>query len=182
MADDLHIRVGGIWKSIDDCQIKVAGAWKQPDSVHVRVGGVWKQVWAGVAYALSGHTGNAFSFGSNATAYYKVSFNGNCYRQSNNNAQVQINTATNWVRPTSAAPGSSRVQYHSLTGDTGNFVGWGLASTYYALTSTRQCYVYDSSPTAGGRSCTFTAVLDALGDASDTYAASITLSADREDF
>lgn len=181
MADGIKARIGAVWKDLTP-SIKVASAWKTPDAVHIRVGGVWKQVWAGVSYALSAHSHSAFAFGSTATAYYKVSSNGNCYRQSNAAAQIQIHTSTNWVRPTTEAPGSSRVQQHSATGDTGFFVAWGAASTWFALTSTRQCYVYDNTPGAGGKSVTFTAVLDALGDATDTYAASITLSADREDF
>lgn len=179
MADDLHIRVGGIWKSIDDCQIKVAGAWKQPDSVHVRVGGVWKQVWAGVSYNLTNASNSAFKFGSNATAYLYVNADGTVDSKDNASPNQQINSSTDWCIPNAATTGLERVRHEGLTGDTGSYVG-SMSATYSTL-GTRYFAVVDSTPGFGGKSVTATVRIDD-GSGNSLASALWTVTADREDF
>lgn len=59
MADDIHVKVAGAWKSIDKAWVKVAGAWKECDEVFVKQGGVWKSVWVNIQTYTS--TGNRTS-------------------------------------------------------------------------------------------------------------------------
>lgn len=142
----------------------------------------WGDAGGGDVITLSGETSTAFSFGSNATAYLRLKNNGNVYKQQNASSEVQVDTATDWVRPASSAPGSYRVMFDNETGDTTTFfVTWGTSGTYYALTSTRQMYVYDNTATAGGKSVTCDWHIDD-GTTVLEENVSYTMTADREDF
>jgi len=45
MAENIEIKPGGVWKSIDNCEINVGGVWKDVDAIEINVGGVWKTAW-----------------------------------------------------------------------------------------------------------------------------------------
>jgi hypothetical protein len=60
-------------------------------------------------------------------------------------------------------------------------VSWVFSGTYYALTTNRQMYVFDSTPTAGGKSVTCDWHID---DGTTVLEENVayTMTADREDF
>ena len=129
---------------------------------------------------LSGENSIAFKFNANATAYLKVDNDGNMYKKANAAAYSQIDASTDWVRPTSSAPGSYRTMYDSATGDTSYLTAWGTSGTYYALTSDREMSVYDDTSAGGGQSVTCDFHID--DGTTEQATASYTLTADREDF
>ena len=129
---------------------------------------------------LDGHINAAFRFGANALAYFKVDGDGNMYQKDNVGSYTQIDSTADWVRPTTSAPGSYRVMFDNLTGDTAFRVGWGFASTYYALTTDREMYVFDNTTSGGGKTITMDYNID--DGTTEQASASYTLSADREDF
>ena len=129
---------------------------------------------------LTGDTNSAFAFGSNATAYHFFNNDGTTDEKDNSSANVQINASTDWIIPNSAAPGTYRIRHTSATGDTGAFTPAGAINTYIALTTSRNYFVVDASPTAGGNSVTYTIEIDDGSVSQDT--GSYTLTADREDF
>ena len=129
---------------------------------------------------LDGHTNTAFRFGANALAYFKVDGDGNMYMKDNVGSYTQIDSTADWVRPTTSAPGTYRTMFDSITGDTAFRVGWGFASTYYALTTDREMYVYDNTSASGGKTITMDYHID---DGTTEQATGVyTLTADREDF
>lgn len=134
----------------------------------------------GDTVTLSGETVTAFNFGANATAHFKVDNDGNMYERTNSGSWSQIDSSTDWVRPTSSAPGSYRTMYDSETGDTGFLVAWGFSGTYYAVSTDREMYTYDNTSVAGGKSVTCDFHID--DGSTEQATASYTMTADREDF
>jgi hypothetical protein len=177
----VHINVGGVWKECDDVHINVGGVWKTCDDAPINVGGVWKTGLLATpdVVTLSGGSNNAFKFGANALAYFWFNSDGTVDTQDNTSSPIQVNASTDWVIPNGSAPGSYRVKYSSLTGDTSFFSGT-VGATYTALTSSRYFYVFDTTTTAGGKSATCTAHIDDGTTEQDT--GSYTMTADREDF
>jgi len=129
---------------------------------------------------LDGHTNTAFNFGANAIAYFRIAADGNMYQQDNAAGFTQIDSTADWIVPEASAPGSYRCMFDNLTGDTTFRVGWGFASTWYALTSNRDMYVYDNTTGPGGKSITMDYAID--DGTTEQASASYTLTADREDF
>ncbi len=142
-------------------------------------GGVIASGRASATLTLSGETISAFSFGSDATAQVKVDNDGNVYRRLNNASWVQIDTGTDWIRPTSAAPDDYECRYTNRTGTdpTGH-----VEDTWYALTSDFILTLVDTGPAPGGRTCTFTLEIRKGSSGSADVSGSYTLNAEREDF
>lgn len=134
----------------------------------------------GGVVTISAATVSAFSFGTNATANYKVQTDGTIDRQLNGGSDVQINTATDWIRPTAAASSDYEVRHQSQTGDTSSYTG-DLTSTWQDMSQQRNGQVLDATITAGGKSVTQTVEMRKNGG-SVLSSATITISADREDF
>ena len=134
---------------------------------------------ASATVTLSGDSNSAFAFGSNATAYHYANSDGTFDEKDNSSPNIQINASTDWVIPNSAAPGTYRIKYSSMTGDTGDYVG-SISTVYAALTSSRYAAVQDTTIISGGKSITFTLHIDDGTTEQDT--GSYTLTADREDF
>lgn len=145
MANDLNINVAGTWKSIDNCEINVGGVWKTPDKISINVGGVWKEVWAGTTVTLSGETvsRNTLSFPWRANATLKIDNDGNVYEYEGGavpdaETYVQIDTATDWIRPTTANDNLYQIQVQKTSGSnpetfTINGVAKTVGTTWYTL-------------------------------------------------
>jgi hypothetical protein len=136
----------------------------------------------GTTVTVSGETVNAFNFGTTATAgvifYTSGTYQGDVRKKENGN-YWQIDTATDWIRPVTEAPGSYRIRYSSMTGDTG-FMNNTITSTYDGIANGDYIEVVDNTVFFGGHSLDFTIEIDdgtTLQD-SGTYS----LNADREDF
>ena len=127
---------------------------------------------------LSGESFTAFNIGADATAHFRVAANGNLYKKANEGSWVQFDTTDDWVRPASGAPGPFRVRHTDEVGDA--FTSWGVSGTYYALTSNRDMFIVDSTPTAPTKSVTMTWEIDDGADSQDT--GTFTMTADRDDF
>lgn len=144
-------------------------------------GGVQAQA-LGDVITLSGETVNAFAFMSDARAELELRANGNMYRETNNAGAIQIDSATDWVRPASSAPGLYETRYTNLVGDllhagtSSGENGWRAVSlgTYFWVQQ-------DSTPTAGGEDSTFDIqVREGTGPVIASF--QYRLIADREDF
>ena len=130
---------------------------------------------------LSGEFIASFSFGSNAQARVDIDEDGNMYRRLNGGAQQQIDSATDWLRPTTGAPGSYRVRYTNKTGVAFTFNTIGSENVYANISpSGRSLEVTDANPAPGGVVATFDLEIDDGSVSQDSGAYS--LSAEREDF
>ena len=111
-----------------------------------------------VQVALSSATASAFAISpADATAQYKVDNDGNVYRRINNQSWTQINTLTNWVRPTSFAPGLYEVRYTNITGNTGDFSASAAVNVWFSLSSGDFiCTLLDTTNGFSSRSVSFT--------------------------
>jgi hypothetical protein len=140
---------------------------------------------AGVSSAVvtvSGESISAFNFGATATAgvyFYTSSTYQGDVRKRANNAYTLIDNTTDWIRPETEAPGSYRIRYQSMTGDTG-FVTNSILATYDGIINGDYIYVVDNTIVFGGHSVTFTIEIDDGTTLQDS--GSYTLTADREDF
>ncbi len=132
-----HVGVGGAWKDIvNGTAVGVGGVWKTVEKMWVGVGGAWKVFFENAVFD-AGADGlyedvDNFAIG---TAQVQISYN--------NAGQHSIDALTNgdldftnWVAPTSAAPGSYQIR---LTVNSGSAPALGSAATGVdlALTSTR---------------------------------------------
>ena len=142
--------------------------------------GFWADAGASGTVTLTNASNSAFSFGSDAYAYFFWNTDGTVDQKDNNAAAQQINSGTDWIIPNTAASSSYRIKYSSLTGDTGFFgVGGNLSTSYTAMSVNNSAFVYDTTIGFANKSCTFTIHIDDGTTEQDT--ASYTLTANRED-
>lgn len=184
MADGIKAKIAGVWKDLTP-SIKVGGVWKTPDAVHIKVGGVWKQVWSGETVTVSGETINGFNFGAtaNAGAYFYQSgssFPGQV-RKRENNTYTLIDTATDWLRPTTATTSNYRIAHDGGLGDTGAYNG-NITTTYSAINAIKYLNISDDTPSFGGNSATYVVYIDAGSNPPIEDSGTYVLTADREDF
>ncbi len=133
-------------------------------------------------------SGGSFSaFNQDADATQEIWFDandGNCYESENLGSAVQINSADDWLRPTSSAPGNYETRYTNHTGDSMTVtIGGSAASedTWYNFANGDFLFkITDSSPGFGGNSATFTVEIR-LDGGPPSDSGSYTISADRED-
>lgn len=176
----IHVRVGGVWKGVSKVYVKVAGVWKE-SAAHAKVAAAWKQAHSALTLTLSGESVSDFSFGSTSRAEFKLDANGNMYKKSGTGGSyVQIDTATDWIRPVSSAGVPYRTRYtaHSgfaLDGSTSQ------AENVWHSTATNYFWVMvDDTPTGGVQTANFTIQID---DGTTVVASgAYTISVDREDF
>lgn len=43
LGPDMHVNIGGAWKTVAGVWCNIGGAWKQASEVHVNIGGTWKK-------------------------------------------------------------------------------------------------------------------------------------------
>ncbi|MFW6027791.1 MAG: hypothetical protein ACOC91_03190, partial [bacterium] len=98
---------------------------------------------------LSGHSVSAVSINESAAAILRIDDNGYMYSKKNNDPYVQIDSETDWIRPTSEAPGLYEVRYTDHSGDPIN----GTENSWYSLTSGAEFWINRTSP--GKNSATF---------------------------
>jgi hypothetical protein len=141
----------------------------------------WGAAGGGDVVTLSGGTVNAFAFGQNSIAFHYFNADGTSDRDGTTTPpRTQINASTDWVIPNGSAPGSYRVKYSNMTGDTGSYSG-NISTVYAALTAPdKYVAVTDTTTGAGGKSITETVHIDDGTTEQDT--GSYTQTADREDF
>lgn len=99
---------------------------------------------------LTGTTIYGWKFNGSARAELRINDNGNAYKFTTNGGTSQIFGATDWVRPTSAAPGLYEVRYTNLSGPSvsatvGQGVWQSLASANFAVWQIRSSPGTDSS-------------------------------------
>lgn len=123
MANDTEINIGGTWKSIDNCEVNIGGTWKSVSTIEVNIGGTWKEVWAALAYALSGATIGDTNIGD-ATAMLRVNSDGTTDKQEGTGAAwTPINATTDWVQPNSYSSNDHWVRFEYVSGDSVGFTG-----------------------------------------------------------
>jgi hypothetical protein len=129
----------------------------------------------GTKLNLDGQTITKVSFSpTDAYARLKIDNNGNVYRSVDNGVTSwsQIDTAADWVRPTSKAPGAYEVRY---TGRTGSTLSFGTVSenTWHPLSSGDFILYNSVTATSGDRDSTFTVEIrdgsSGSADVSGTY-------------
>lgn len=140
-----EINVGGTWKSIDNCEVNVGSAWKQVEAIEINVGGTWKTVWTNETVTVSGQTIVSEFSPSTCYARVKVDNDGNIYESKDTGTPswTQIDTATDWLRPTTNAPSDYEVRFTGLTGSALNSstavedTWWPLSSGDFTLVQVR---------------------------------------------
>jgi len=123
-----------------------------------------------VALTLSGHTFAANSTSNPTTGSFIVDNDGNMYTQENASPVIQIDTATDWIRPADRSPGDYEVRYTSVTGDTANLTCTTAVDTWHPLST---------NLAVGPKSCTFTIEIRKGSTGAALVSGSYTLSADR---
>ena len=92
-------------------------------------------VGGGDVITLSGETTIAFAIGgSNADAHIKIDNDGNVYEQTNFGGYSQVDTVTDWCRPTTSSPGLYEVRYTNLINDA-IFTGTAAEDAWHSLSS-----------------------------------------------
>lgn len=175
----LKVYNGASW-DVAVAKVWDGAAWVEKCSFYD--GADWQELYASTTYALNNVTNTAFNFGANAYSYWKADNNGNCYTKDNSGSWNQVQSSTDWVRPSTEAPGSSQIRHTAETGDTSWGVPPGALNAWLALSTDRSFYCYDSAPLFGIKEVVFTVELDGTGSSSADDTATITLRADREDF
>jgi len=109
---DAHVKVSGVWKSLNGMHTKVGGVWKEVSAGYIKVSGVWKQFYTNVVVTLSGHSIVTTGTGQ-SSAYAGIRFNtdGTVDEFESHGAGVysQIDSATDWIIPNAAV---SEATYH----------------------------------------------------------------------
>jgi hypothetical protein len=131
--------------------------------------------FGGATLTLSGQTITKLSFDpADAYARLKVDNNGNVYQSSDTGiaSWSQIDTATDWVRPTTKAPGAYEVRYTGLTGVT--LTSGTVAEDVWHPLSSGDFILYNRvTAAAGDRDSTFTVEIrdgsSGSADVSGTY-------------
>jgi len=133
-----------------------------------------------VALNLDGHSFAANSTSNPTTGSFIVDNDGNMYTQENASPVIQIDTATDWIRPADRSPGDYEVRYTSVTGDTANLTCTTAVDTWHPLSSGDWTItVSDTNLAVGPKSCTFTIEIRKGSTGSALVSGSYTLSADR---
>jgi hypothetical protein len=124
---------------------------------------------------LDGQTITKVSFSpTDAYARLKIDNNGNVYRSVDTGVASwsQIDSAADWVRPTSAAPGAYEVRYTSRTGSTLSF-NTASEDTWHPLSSGDFILYNSVTAVSGDRDSTFTVEIrdgsSGSADVSATY-------------
>lgn len=140
---DSHVKVGGVWKTLEGIHTRVGGVWKEVKNGYIRVGGVWKQFYANVRVILTGslvspNIDTDFSLGGTAQAGWNFLTTGDLTRIASGawsqpewfgqpgDTTHQTPDATYYIRATNAA------------GD--NPDGGSALNTWLALSTLRQWY------------------------------------------
>ena len=92
-------------------------------------------VVAGDTVTVSGEVVVSLVFGGgNSDTHLKVDNDGNMYKQINFGGYTQIDSSTDWVRPTTSSPGLYEVRYTGLTGSA-IFTGTTAEDTWHSMSS-----------------------------------------------
>ena len=130
---------------------------------------------------LGGQFINASNSGADAIARVVVDQDGNMYEQINQGSLTQIDTTDDWVRPTSASPGSYENRYTGLTGDALSNAP-AAEDTWVTMSGGDRTYDnIDSGPTEPDSLSTTITLQIRLGSGPVLDGGSYILVADRED-
>ncbi len=137
---DPHVKVGGVWKTLEGIHTKVSGVWKEVEAGYIKVSGTWKQFYAAITYAMSGESGiEGFQIQPNvAIAGVRVNADGTIDKITGNAASptyTQIDALTDWVIPNGDATGDERFRC------TDNNANLDFGTTGSWLTAGQQWYV-----------------------------------------
>ena len=174
-----HVKVSGAWKALDGIHVKVSGTWKAVQVGYVKVSGAWKEFYAAIAVTVSGHTILSDQLDpADAYARLKIDNDGRTYESEDTGSPSwsQIDSATDWIRPTSEAPADYEVRYTSLTGDALTS-GTAAEDAWHALSGGDFILVQSTTIIPGDRSSTF-AIEIRKGSGAVLDSASYTLTAD----
>jgi len=142
-------------------------------------GTVFDPLYASEVVTITTKNNPAFRFGATATAFVYWNSDGTTDYKDNDSAATQVHASTDWIIPNGSAPGTYRIRYTGMTGDTGFYTGT-MSTVYSALTGSKYFAVYDNTASFGGRSVTATIQID--DGTTFVTSGSATVSADREDF
>lgn len=133
----MYIHAAEVWKAVEGLHVKVSGTWKEVQTGYVKVSGAWKEFYAAVSVALSGEIGINAIVPQPGTAYAGVRINtdGTVDKRINTNF-TQIDTATDWIIPNSAASSDYEVY---CTDNNSNLAGGSSATgTWLAMSAARE--------------------------------------------
>ena len=159
-ANEVYVKVGGVWKLADAVYVKVNGVWQQSSGVYFKVNGEWipkKEKFYvynnGIAGAVFSNNGlDDFNMNSNGYlyAYFYVSRGSETYTARANSVEIDM---TDYSRLTI-------VGHATTTGTAYGLVGIGQSNTsttnttytkYVELTSTDTTHTIDLSDITGNQ-------------------------------
>lgn len=108
---------------------------------------------SGTKVTLSGEPVSAVMINATAQAAIRIDDYGNMYLQKNFGSYAQVDTATDWVRPASKAPGLYECRYTNHSGDP---VSATKAEDTWHTLSTSEFIVSISMTAEGTKSASFT--------------------------
>lgn len=148
-----HVNIGGTWKAVDEIHVNVGGTWKQVSEGHVNVGGTWKQFYVSEVVTLSGEdVSHVVADPSNALAGLRFDTDGNVYKIEGSGNETQIDTTTDWIRPTTGAD-QYQIRYTNLVGDA--LTGVSPAEDTWTAVSSGDVILQMAQAVVGSRSATF---------------------------
>ena len=129
---------------------------------------------------VSGDTLSAGNTDADSTQSLRFVDDGDVREKKNSGSYDLISETTDWLRPSSSAPGLYEVRFTSISGDTGDFSATTSVNTWHDFSSGSWTgTVTDSTIFFGGKSVTFTIEIR-LDGGSVLDSAAYTLTADRE--
>lgn len=158
-ANEVYVKVGGVWKLSDAVYVKVNGVWQQSNGIYIKVNGEWlpknkfyvyNNGTAGVGFSNNGL--DDFNMNSNGYlyAYYYVISGYGTYTARANSAEIDM---TDYSKLTV-------VGHATTSGNSYGLVGIGQSNTsttdttyrkYVQLTSTEKTYTIDLSDVTGNQ-------------------------------
>jgi hypothetical protein len=137
----MHENVSGTWKLVTSAAENVSSVWKQILSGYENVSGTWKRFFTVVT--LSGEAiDDTVLDPSDATAALRVDADGNVYSITSGAGTVQLDSSTDWIRPTTLASVNFEVQ---ATLNSGSLAG-GTTGSWLTLDTDRAWSVAATAP------------------------------------
>jgi len=143
----LHVKAGGVWRTVDDPQVRVSGTWRPIQEGWVRVAGVWRQFYSRVVYqAVATNTTNTDGGGGTLTIQYNLLYDSDGLVRHTREISGSFFTSSigQWSSAYPSETGSSwSVRVRHIAGTNIYTSGDGL-NTWDALTSDRNWLFSDS--------------------------------------
>lgn len=172
-ANEVYVKVGGVWKLADAVYVKVNGVWQQSSGVYLKVNGEWipkeekfyvyNNGTAGVAFTNNGLDGYALNSDGYLYTYFYVTRGSGTYTARANSSEIDLTEYSTLTV----------VGHATTSGNAYGLVGIGQSNTsttnttytkYVELTSTDTTHTIDLSDITGNQIISVGGQLQGVGN------------------